>query len=400
MGGRLAAGFVVLCIAGLLVWNYLRPYPAATAALQLPVEVTVPGAPPDLPWPQAGAAAVGVSGLGAIATSGNEQKLPAASVTKVMTALVLLGDKPLAAGESGPTITITQLDVDAYNSEYRQDQSVVKVQAGERISEYSALEGMLIPSGNNMAETLARWDAGSIPAFVAKMNARATALGLTETEFADPAGSDPASVSTPSELMKLGMAAMKLPAFAQVVSLPSAVIPVAGAVNNIDRVLGKDGIIGIKTGSGFKLGASFLFAAQVTVSSHPVKIFGCVMGQPSLAAAFDRARALIRAMVPALTVKQILVRNQGVATYQTAWGARTDVLSTVDVMVVEWPEMVMRERLEAPALAVDRPVSPGADAGNLHIVLGDYSLDVPLVTAGALPPPGKLWRVTRLPGQS
>lgn len=399
MRGRLAAGLAVVCVAGLLVWNYLRPFPPATAALQLPVETTVAGAAPALPWPGTGSAAVGVSGLGSLATSGNERPLPAASVTKVMTALVLLTDKPLSAGESGPSLTITRVDYDAYLSDRAQQQSVVKVQVGEKLSEYEALEGMLIPSGNNLAETLARWDAGSVGAFVDKMNARAQSLSLKSTRFADPAGADPGSVSTPSDLMKLGMVAMQQPAFAQIVGLPSAVLPVAGAVFNVDSVLGKDGIIGIKTGSGFSLGANFLFAAAITVSSHRVTIFGCVMGLPTLAAAFDAARALVRAMTPALTVKEILARNQGVATYQTSWGQQTDLLSTVDVFVVEWPEMVMRNRLDAPALQVSKPVNPGADAGRLHVVLGDYNLDVPLVTAGGLYPPSRLWRVTRLPGQ-
>ena len=76
------------------------------------------------------------------------------------------------------------------------------------------------------------------------------------------------------------------------------------------------------------------------------------------------------------------------------------MLSTVDVMVVEWPDVVMRERLDAPALVVDKPLNAGADAGRLHIVLGDYSLDVPLVTASGLFPPSKAWRAIRLPGQS
>src|SRR5438270_839521 len=124
MRGRFAAGFVVLCVAGLLVWNYLRPYPPAIAALELPVEQTVAGAQPDLPWPGTGAAAIGASGLGAIASSGNEQTLPAASVTKVMSALIILGDKPLHAGESGPSISITQVDVNAYEADRAQGQSV------------------------------------------------------------------------------------------------------------------------------------------------------------------------------------------------------------------------------------------------------------------------------------
>ena len=91
-----------MLVALLLAWNSIRPVPAAAASLALPVETTVPGTPPALPWPGGGSAAVAVSGLGELATSGPQQPLPAASVTKVMTALVVLTDKPLAEGESGP----------------------------------------------------------------------------------------------------------------------------------------------------------------------------------------------------------------------------------------------------------------------------------------------------------
>lgn len=397
MRGRLAIGCGVL-IALLLAWNYLRPVPAVAASLALPVETTVPGTPPALPWPGTGSAAVAVSGLGELATSGPQQPLPAASVTKVMTALIVLTDKPLAAGESGPSITITDQDVAIYQSDRAQQQSVVEVRSGENLSEYQALEAMLIPSGNNIAETLARWDVGSVGAFVDRMNQRSRALGLTNTKFADAAGANAGSMSTPSDLVALGMVAMRLPVFAQIVSLPSAQIPVAGAVYNVDAVLGTDGIIGIKTGSGFSLGANFLFAAQVQVKSHPVTIFGCVMGQPTLAAAFTAARRLVKAMMPALTVEQILSRNEAVGAYDTPWGEHSDVLATVDVLVVEWPGMVMRIRLDAPVLTIGKPVNPGTDAGKLHVVLGDYVLDVPLVTASALYPAGRIWRVTRLPG--
>jgi D-alanyl-D-alanine carboxypeptidase (penicillin-binding protein 5/6) len=311
---------------------------------------------------------------------------------------VVLIDHPINAGQDGPAITLTQIDVQAYQSDRAQGQSVVPVRAGEQLTELQALQGMLIPSGNNIAEALARWDAGSVSAFVDKMNQQAKLMGLTRTRFADPAGADAGSASTPGDLMTLGIAAMRFPVFAQVVSLPSAVLPVAGAVYNVDSVLGKDGIVGIKTGSGFNLGANFLFASSVKVDSHQVTIYGCVMGQPTLAAAFGAARALVRAMIPALSVKQVIARNQAVGAYMTTWGDQTDLLSTVDVFVVQWPGMVMRDRLDAPALRVDNPIDAGADAGKLHLVLGDYDLDVPLVTASGLFPPGKLWRLTRLPG--
>jgi serine-type D-Ala-D-Ala carboxypeptidase (penicillin-binding protein 5/6) len=399
MRGRIFLVIVAL-IAALLAWNYLRPVPVVAASSGLPVQTIIPGTAPTLPWPGVGTAAVGVSGLGAIATSGDAQPAPAASVAKVMTALVVLTDKPLTAGAAGPSITMTGQDVQAYETDLAQQQSVVRVQAGEQLSELQLLEGMLIPSGNNIAETLARWDAGSIPTFVDKMNKRAVTLGLAKSKFADPAGASAATVSTPSDLMSLGMVAMQLPAFVQVVKLPQVQLPVAGAVYNVNAVLGKDGIVGIKTGSGFNAGANFLFAASVTVNSRVITIYGCVMGQPTLAIAFSAARALIAAMQPALVVKQILARQQAVGAYDTPWGDHSDVLSVYDVTLVEWPGMVLRQRLDGKTLSIDKPIGPGASAGSLHITLGDYVLDVPLVTGSGLYPAGKVWRITRLPGSN
>ncbi len=387
---------LLLVLAALGAFNYLRPIPPASAAgLLAPTEV-VPGAPPTLPWPSRGSAAVGVSGLGLLESSGNEQPIPAASVTKVMTALIVLEDKPLKKGEDGPTLILTDADVSAYEADVRDQQSVAPVQAGEKLTELQALEGMLIPSANNLAETLARWDAGSIAAFVAKMNARAAALGLKQTHYADVSGASPGSVSTPSDLVRLGMVAMRQEVFAQIVGMGQVDLPVAGTVYNVDAVLGQEGIVGVKTGSGLNTGANFLFAANVTVDGHPILVFGCVMGQPTLQLAFSRALALIAAMQPALHVRRVLERNESVATYTTQWGAQSDLVSTVDVDLAEWPGMVLRQRLDANTLVVDTPIAPDTREGTAHLVLGDYVLDVPLVTADPLYPPGRLWRLTRL----
>lgn len=394
---RLRIGVVLLlAVAGLAAWNYLRPIPAVAARGSLPASDAVPGTAPSISWPSRGSGALGVSDLGLVASSGDEQPIPPASVTKVMTALVILEDKPLQKNDPGPLITIDQVDVDGYRADLADRQSVVRVQAGEQLTELQALQGMLIPSGNNLAETLARWDAGTIDAFVAKMNARARELHLTHTTFADTSGASAGTTSTPADLVALGMAAMKQPVFAQIVGMAQAELPVAGTVYNVDGVLGQSGIIGIKTGSGLKDGANFLFAASVPVDGHPIVIYGCVMGQPTLAVAFSAARALIASMQPALHVRRVIARNQSIASYTTPWGGQTDLVSTVDVDLAEWPGMVLRQRLDAGAIVVDRPLPAGTREGSEHVVLGDYSLDVPLVTAGPLYPPGRLWRLTRL----
>jgi len=387
---------LVAAVVAVGVINYLRPIPAVAATSALHAQDTVPGAIPKIPWPSGGSAVVGAAGLGLIATSGNERPISAASVTKVMTALVILTDKPLKKDETGPALTITETDVQSYLTDQANKESVVAVQAGEQLTEFQLLEGLLIPSANNFAETLARWDTGSIDAFVIAMNKRASDLHLTQTTFADTSGASPKTVSTPSDLMRLGMEAMKQEVFAEIVGMAQADLPIAGRVYNVDGVLGQSGIIGIKTGSGLAEGANFLFAADASIDGQSVRLFGCVMGLPTLARAFAAAKSLIASMQANLHVRRIIAKNQAVATYATPWGGQSDLLSTVDVDLVEWPGMIVRQRLDAPALVVDKPIAPGTREGTEHVVLGDYTLDVELVTASPMYPPGRAWRLTRV----
>lgn len=390
------AGVLLLLVAGLLTFNYFRPIPAVAATASVPTSTTLPGTPPVLPWPKPGSGAVAISGLGMIATSGNEAPMPAASVAKVMTGLVILEDKPLKLGDPGPSIVITDADVQAYQADKSDKQSVVEVRAGELLTEFQALEGLLIPSANNFAFTLANWDLGTVDKFVAKMNKRAGELGLSHTKFADPAGASAQSVSTASDLVALGMTAMNQEVLAQIVAKTSAKLPVAGTVYNVNYALGQSGLIGIKTGSGFNQGANFLFAASVTVGGFTKVMFGCVMGLPTLADAFSAAKTLIAAVQPILIVKRILSKYQSVGSYELPWGGRSELLSTTNVDLVEWPGMVLRQSLHSPALTITKPLPSGTAAGVLHIVLGDYSLDVPLTTADSLYPPGRFWRLTRI----
>lgn len=392
---RVGIALLLLVVAAGAV-NYFRPIPAAAATHLLKTSEVVPGTPPALPWPPSGSGAVGVSNLGLVATSGGELTLPAASVTKVMTALIVLEDSKLKKGEDGPILVMTDADVRAYQADLQDKQSVVKIEAGEQLSLFQVLEAVLIPSANNLAETVARWDAGSIDTFVTKMNNRAAALHLVHTKFADVSGALSGSVSTSTDLVALGMVAMQNEVFAQIVARGQVTLPVAGTVYNVNAALGQSGILGIKTGSGLNTGANFLFAANATVDGVTIVIYGCVMGQPTLDAAFARAKALIAAMTPALHVKTVLARHQSVATYTTQWGEQTDLVPAQDVNLAEWPGMVLRHSLSASSIVLDQPISPGTKEGTEHIVLGDYNLDVELFTADQLYPPGRLWRLTRI----
>src|SRR4029077_2300274 len=390
------AGVLLLLIAAFLIFNFFRPIPAVPVTAAVASQTTTAGTVPALPWPRAGSAAVAVSGLGMLANSGNETPMPAASVAKVMTALVVLNDKPLKSGEVGPSVVITDQDVRAYQTDKAGQESVVEVTSGEQLTELQLLEGLLIPSANNFAFTLANWDAGSLDAFVAKMNKRAKDMSLAHTKFADPAGAAAQTVSTPSDLVTLGITAMNQDVFAQIVAMTSAKLPVAGTVYNVDYALGQSGILGIKTGSGFNQGANFLFAASASVGSFTKIVFGCVMGAATLDDAFAAAKLLIAAVESNLVVKRILSKYQAVGSYELPWGGRSDLLSTANVDLIEWPGMILRQSVHAPALNIKDPIPAGTAEGALHVVLGDYNFDVGLTTADALYPPGRLWKLTRI----
>jgi serine-type D-Ala-D-Ala carboxypeptidase (penicillin-binding protein 5/6) len=172
----------------------------------------------------------------------------------------------------------------------------VSIAAGERLTELQALQALLLPSANNIAVVLARWDAGSAGRFVALMNATARSLGMTRTRYTDPSGFDDATLSTAVDQVRIVERAMRLPVFASIVATPSATLPVAGTVHNTDALLGHNGFVGIKTGSDDAAGGCFAFRAIRRIEGRQTAITGVVLGQPGrdrIAAGLAAADAMV-----------------------------------------------------------------------------------------------------------
>jgi D-alanyl-D-alanine carboxypeptidase (penicillin-binding protein 5/6) len=231
-------------------------------------------------WPASGVSAAGISGIGVLPGPGASQPVPIASVAKVMTAYIILSDHPLGAGEPGPPIVVRPGEAAAYPAQARNGDSLVPVTAGEQLTEREALEALLLPSADNMAWILARWDVGSRAAFTARMNTTARRLGMTGTHYTDPSGLSASTTSTAADQVRLGMAAMREPALAHIVALRSAVIPVAGVVRNYNTMLGQDGITGLKSGSDTAAGGCVLLAAWQRAHGHDTLIVAATFGQP------------------------------------------------------------------------------------------------------------------------
>jgi D-alanyl-D-alanine carboxypeptidase (penicillin-binding protein 5/6) len=247
-------------------------------------------------WPAYGQAAFIQTGRSHVQAGPNQRPAAIASVAKVMTAYLVLRDHPLQPGEDGPTITLTDADVADTDRRRGHEESVVSIAAGEQLTERQALQALLLPSANNIAAVLARWDAGSQERFVARMNATARSLRMTHTRYTDPSGYDDATVSSAADQVRLVDRAMRLPVFASIVATPSATLPVAGTVHNTNTLLGHNGFVGVKTGSTAAAGGCFAFRAIRWIDGKRTTITGVVLGQPGhdkIAAGLAAADAIV-----------------------------------------------------------------------------------------------------------
>ncbi len=386
---------VVAAAAG--VAQYLRPVPSLGVVSTLPSRIRIPGTPPHLPWPRIGQAAVEVVGTGSLGAVGGSTPEPIGSVAKVMTALIVLRDHPLSPGAAGPTLAMTAADAAMYRADRAGQQSVVPVAAGEHLTELQLLEGLLIPSGNNLATILARWDAGSQAAFVAKMNAMAARLGLGHTHYADASGLSPASVSTASDQVRLAAVAMQNATFASIVGEPQVTLPLAGVTYNVNGLVTHDGVVGVKTGSTPQAGGCFVFAAKRVVSGHHVLLIGAVLGQGGLSVlttALDAGRSLLDAASRALTVATVVPADGAVAQVTVPWGHPLAVAAPRAVTVVGWPGLVVRAHLATARLG--RTLGAGTPVGVLHITAGTTPVAAETLRApAAVRGPSLRWRLTR-----
>lgn len=194
------------------------------------------------PYPNAAKAYLVVVNDVVLWERGSERRLPPASLTKLMTALVLVDDwKPDEVVRVGPRAA-------------QSTGSRLGLRAGERLRFADAFDALLIHSANDACVALAEHVAGSVERFVARMNERAKALALASTTFANPCGLDqPGHVSTARDLLRLATRAMRAPQIARAVAQPFLEIATLEGrrfrKSSSNLLLGRvAGAIGIKTG--------------------------------------------------------------------------------------------------------------------------------------------------------
>jgi D-alanyl-D-alanine carboxypeptidase len=388
----------VLLVIVFAIVQAVRPLPAPTLALSAKDTYTFDGDQVKLPWPNEGQGWMEADGVGTMDHFGEQNPVPIGSVAKTMTAYIILRDHPLKPGEEGPKIEIDPTAEKEGGYHKVGESTLDSVKAGDSLTEKQALSAVMIPSANNIARLLARWDAGSEEAFVEKMNDTAKELGMTNTTYTDPSGLKETTVSTAEDQVKLGNAAMRIPAMVAITSAASWTDPTGKYWSNYNELPYTIGAIGIKTGSTTKAGGNLLFAAHKKVGGRTVTIVGAILGQhkpPILTTANAVSKTALLAAQDVPTSAKILKKGDVVGYVDDRLGGHTPVVVTKDVTAVGWAGL--KVKLSLVAKDVPSVGKVGDEVGTLTVGDGsDGAVKVPVALQEDLVEPGFTAKLTRL----
>jgi D-alanyl-D-alanine carboxypeptidase (penicillin-binding protein 5/6) len=306
------------------------------------------------------------------------QRRPIASITKLMTAVVTveradLSDvvevTPRAAAVGGSTVFL---------------------RAGERLTVAELLRAMLVRSANDAAEMLAiHVGDGSVPRFVAEMNAQAAALGLSDTHFANPHGLDaPGHVSSARDTTLLVRYALGVPVIRDALALTSVSLPGGREFSSTDDLVATwKPLVGGKTGHTDDAGWSQAAAA----AARGVTVYGSVLGTDGRLERNRALRTLLSYGLGRYGRVAVIDAHRAYGRAETGYGR-----PPVDLVV---PRTLVRtllggtplvERVVRPE-SVSLPVHAGARLGRVEVYAGNELVaSSNLVAATSITEPG-LW---------
>jgi D-alanyl-D-alanine carboxypeptidase len=392
----------VLLLIVFAVVQAVRPLPEPALALSTDSAYTFKGGRLSLPWPDEGQGAVEVEGIGSIGTYGAQKPAPIASVAKTMTAYVILKEHPITGDEEGPKITVDQ---QAEDESKLKAESTAPISKGQQFTEKQMLQLLMIPSGNNAARLLARWDAKSEAEFVKKMNDAAKDLGMTNTTYTDPSGLKSTTVSTPKDQLKLAKAVMQNDVFRGIVNTPMTEVPgIEGRIrNNNDKALLKPGVGGIKTGSSTPAGGNLLWAANAEVDGEIRRIVGITMGiqkaailDDKLTLAIDHSIRVIEAAQQGLTTATVVKKGEAIGHIDDGLGGRTAVVATKDLKAIGWAGLRIEIVLGGGGKALPHSAKAGDVVGQVSIGSGTGKATAPVALQQDQVEPGFGDKLTRL----
>ncbi|TFC01375.1 hypothetical protein E3O42_10540 [Cryobacterium adonitolivorans] len=386
----------------------LGPLPVAAVTLT-PPKPAVPASTPVLPAAgssgllaitavdsaETGDAAVepapATLGVDTIAVGGGSDPLPMASAAKIITALVVLDAKPLAAGEPGPAYSLVTADYQDYLDYTAEDARTVIVFPGESWTERELLQAMILGSSNNHADTLARWAFGSVDAYLTAANTWLAANGMPDTTVVDANGLLDGSAGTGTDLARIAGLAATNPVIADIIAQPASALVGQRGVKNTTPYLPEEGIAGISRSYTDEGGVCFLFTATVATGDKAFTFAGAFLGEPDYDTLTADLTALMASARAGVTELPVLAEGDGYATLTTAWGDSADAVVATPKTRFGWQAAAPTDaQVTLDDVATGRA---GAKIGRVTVDAFGESVSSTLELDSNLTDPGPGWRL-------
>jgi serine-type D-Ala-D-Ala carboxypeptidase (penicillin-binding protein 5/6) len=322
-----------------------------------------------------------------LARSNDRERVPIASITKLMTVLVALQHSRL---DDLATVSRDAAEV---------GESTINLRKGERLTIRELIEAALIQSANDAAVALAEHVGGTVDRFVAMMNEEAQKLGLRDTHFANPDGLDaPGHYSSAHDVTRLARIAMKNPVIRAVVSRSTATIFGGRVLSTWNDLLSSyPGVFGVKTGHTTGAGWSEVAA----VRAHGVTIYATLLGGQTRSGRNADLSALLAWGIARYRTVTVVSPERIYATATAPYGRRAlSLVATGRVTRIVRVDRTLVERVVSPSV-VSLPVAKGQRLGEVRIYAGSKLLARrPLVATRAIAKPGFVARAEWYTGRT
>jgi len=396
------ASAVVVAVVGTYVGVTLSaPLPPLSVeastlrAPQPPAPVTIL-TPPEGAWAMSiagGERYLGADASGIWATSGADESRPIASITKLITALVILEAKPLTSSDDpGPTLTFDKADHELYDKYYVLGATIAKMPTGSSLGLRDVLEAMLVVSACNYAEAAAEWAYGSQSGFLAAARGWLAANGLDHTTIVEPTGIDARNVSTPRDLLALGRLAMANPVIAEIVASETLDVPGLEHRSNTNTLLGVSGVHGIKTGTLDGAGSNLLFSATLAFDvGHKLDITGVLLGGTSRDAVDREIRAWLDSIAAGYQRVPVGGAGRAVGTVSTPWGSSARMVLDGGGTLGVWSDTPITVSMTPPVVTA---AVEGEQVASVTWTAGLATATAPVVLDATIEEPDAWWRLT------
>ncbi len=373
----------------------LGPLPLATATPLTAEPAAQDAASPVLAAD--GASAVILAGdTVPFAHGGTDEPLPMASITNLVTALVVLDQKPLPAGAHGETRVIGTDDYQDYIDYSVEGARTVVVFPNEKWSQLEMLQALILGSSNNHADTLARWAYGSIDEYLDAAAVWLMAHDLTGISVADTTGLSPDSRGTAADVTRLAVLVQAEPVITEILANPPTGLVNNRGVANTTAYLDDEGVTGISRSYTDEAGVCLLFTASIAApegspaGTAPLSFSAVFLGSPDYETLETDVRALLESAAAGAGSVPVIEKGGRYATVSTLWGDTASAVALTPHERQAW----------AASDAITSVRMDDFSTGSLGKFVGDVSVATPggtqrsrLQLDRAINDPGPGWRL-------